>query len=56
MRHHSWSYTFSCEAKQDVLETVSILERSEKVIDILATEMEIAGLEKRINARSTETD
>ncbi len=39
------------EAKQDVLETVSILERSEKVIDILATEMEIAGLEKRINAR-----
>jgi ATP-dependent Lon protease len=39
------------EAKQEILETVSVTERAEKVIEILSNEMEIAGLEKRINAR-----
>lgn len=39
------------EAKQEILETIPVMERAEKVIEILSTEMEIAGLEKRINAR-----
>ncbi len=41
----------SIPEKQDVLETVSITERTEKVLDILSKEIELAGLEKRINLR-----
>ncbi|HHT84421.1 MAG: endopeptidase La [Bacillota bacterium] len=37
--------------KQELLETVSIIERAEMVLDVLSREIELAGLEKRINLR-----
>lgn len=41
----------SIPEKQEVLETISVTERTEKVLDILSKEIELAGLEKRINLR-----
>lgn len=37
--------------KQELLETVSVIERTERLLDVLNREIEIAGLEKRINLR-----
>ncbi len=41
----------SVSEKQQVLEMVSVTARTEKVLDILSKEIELAGLEKRINQR-----
>jgi len=42
---------FSLAEKQEILETVEVKTRTEKVLDILAKEIELAGLERRLNMR-----
>jgi len=41
----------SVDEKQKVLETIPVRERTEKLLDILNKEIELASLEKRINMR-----
>ncbi|HHW17807.1 MAG TPA: endopeptidase La [Firmicutes bacterium] len=41
----------SIAEKQQILETLEVRERAEKLLDVLEKEIELAGLEKRINLR-----